>query len=158
MGVAEVREYLKQWNKAELVRELAKSSATVELAAEALGVIPARIAKSMAFRNGEACILLVTAGDTRIDNQKFKSAFGIKPKMMSPEETLAFTGHAPGGVCPFALASPLVKVYLDVSMQRFGTMFPACGSGNSAIELSCDELFACARAISWVDACKLPLA
>ena len=155
MGVQEVREYLKEWNLHERVRELEQSSATVELAAAALGVKGARIAKSMAFRNGDGCILLVTAGDSKVDNQKFKNTFQVKAKMMSPEETLASTGHAAGGVCPFALVSPKVKVYLDVSMWRFATMFPACGSSNSAIELSCEELFTCAQAIGWVDVCRL---
>lgn len=156
MGVARVREYLKQWNRDKDVRELEASSATVELAAAALGVEGARIAKSMAFKNNGACILLVTAGDARIDNHKFKSAFGVKAKMMSPEETLDFTGHAIGGVCPFAITREDVGIYLDVSMRRFSTVFPACGSGNSAIEMTCEDLFLCSRAIAWVDACKLP--
>ena len=157
MGVAEVKEYLKQWGKDSQVKELTTSSATVPLAAAALGVEEARIAKSLAFKNKDACILVVAAGDARIDNRKFKAALGVAPKMMKPEETLLATGHAPGGVCPFAISNPAVSIYLDVSMRRFASIFPAAGSGSSAIELTMDELFTCSRALGWVDVTSVPL-
>lgn len=154
MPVAEVREYLKRWGKDAGVREFAVSSATVELAARAVGVIPARIAKTIALKNPAGCLLVVAAGDARLDNARFKACFGYKARMLDPGETLAFTGHAIGGVCPFAISRPDVTAYLDESLRRFDTVFPACGSGNSAIELTCDELFACSRAAEWVDICK----
>jgi prolyl-tRNA editing enzyme YbaK/EbsC (Cys-tRNA(Pro) deacylase) len=163
MSVEEVRAYLDRWDKGKDIIEMDISTATVELAAAALGVIPARIAKSMSLRNndsgGEAggrnsALLVVTAGDTKIDNKKFRGHFGFKPKMLSPEEALEHTGHAIGGVCPFALPSGL-DVYLDVSMKRFKTVFPACGSGNSAIELTPDELEKYSLSRGWVDVCVL---
>lgn len=153
MSVQAVREYLKQWNKDGGVLEFPVSSATVELAAQAVGVIPARIAKTLSFEREDGCILVVAAGDARIDNAKFKAAFGRKARMLPPEDVLRLTGHAVGGVCPFAVG-PGAEVYLAVSLRRFESVFPACGSSNSAIELSCEELFACARAKSWVDVCK----
>lgn len=154
MSVERVKAWLKQWDKDGEVREFAESSATVELAARAVGVIPARIAKTLSFQDGkEGCILVVTAGDGRINSGKFKAAFGLKSKMLSPEAALALTGYAVGGVCPFGHEDPKVAVYLDISLQRFSTVFPACGSGNSAVELTCDELFACSRANAWVDVC-----
>ncbi|MDR2892411.1 MAG: YbaK/EbsC family protein [Deltaproteobacteria bacterium] len=163
MSVESVREHMAKWGKSEAVIEHQESTATVELAARAVGVIPARIAKTMSFK-GKApedessanipVILLVTAGDARVDNGKFKQQFGLKSKMLTPEEALAGTGHAVGGVCPFALTNPLAEVYLDLSMKRFSTVFPACGSSNSAIELTCDELFEISGAKEWVDVCK----
>jgi prolyl-tRNA editing enzyme YbaK/EbsC (Cys-tRNA(Pro) deacylase) len=143
-----------RWGLEASILEFPVSSATVELAAEAAGVIPARIAKTMSFRKGEDCILVVTAGDARVDNKKFKEHFGIKPRMLSPDEVLHFTGHAIGGVCPFAIEHPGVEIFCDVSMQRFSTVFPACGSSNSAIELATDALFQYAGALAWVDVCK----
>ncbi len=153
MSIDTVRTYFKQWNKEDAVREFAASSATVELAARAVGVVPARIAKTLAFSLDGGCLLLVAAGDARIDNAKFKKAFGGKARMLPPEETLAATGHPVGGVCPFALPDG-VQVRLDVSLRRFATIFPACGSANSAIELTCDELAVCSRSGGWTDVCK----
>lgn len=153
MSVATVREYFKKRSMEQRVRELDASSATVELAAAALGVIPARIAKTLSFKDGEGCLLVVVAGDAKINSSKFKARFGIKAKMLSPEEVLSFTGHAVGGVCPFALASSAVRVYTDVSLKRFQTIFPACGNDASAIELNCEELFDCAQSADWVDVC-----
>jgi prolyl-tRNA editing enzyme YbaK/EbsC (Cys-tRNA(Pro) deacylase) len=154
MSIDKVREYFKQWSRDKDVMEFAESSATVELAAKAVGVIPARIAKTLSFRDNGGCILIVTAGDRKIDNSKFKKFFQTKARMLSPEEVLLFTGYAIGGVCPFAIENPEVKVYCDISMKRFETVFPACGSSNSAIELTCDELFEYAKALEWVDVCR----
>ncbi|GAB1477442.1 YbaK/EbsC family protein [Bacillota bacterium] len=154
MAIDVVRDYLKQWNREKDILEFAVSSATVELAAEAAGVIPARIAKTMSFYDKVGCILVVTAGDRKIDNVKFKQFFGMKARMLAPADVLLFTGHEIGGVCPFAIESPAVRIYCDSSMKRFNTVFPACGSSNSAIELTCDELFEYAKAIEWIDVCK----
>lgn len=154
MAIEKVREYLKQWNKDQDIIEFAVSSATVELAAEAAGVIPARIAKTLSFRDNGGCVLVVTAGDAKVDNGKFKKFFHMKARMLSPDEVVAFTGHEVGGVCPFAIENPEVKVYCDFSMKRFETVFPAAGSNNSAIELTCDELFMYANAMDWIDVCK----
>ena len=153
MSIEKVREYLKQYGKDSDIKELETSSATVELAANALGVIPARIAKTLSFKMDNSCILVITAGDTKIDNKKFKQIFGLKAKMLSPEEVINLTGHAIGGVCPFGLKNSDIKVYCDISMQRFETVFPACGSSNSAIELTCDELFNISKCQSWFDVC-----
>ncbi len=155
MSIEKVREYLKQYGKDSDIKELETSSATVELAANALGVIPARIAKTLSFKMDNSCILVITAGDTKIDNKKFKQIFGLKAKMLSPEEVINLTGHAIGGVCPFGLKNSDIKVYCDISMQRFETVFPACGSSNSAIELTCDELFNISKSQSWVDVCNI---
>lgn len=153
MSVAAVKEYLKQFNMDERVLEFDASSATVELAAAALGVAGQRIAKTLSFDVGGRAVLIATAGDAKIDNHKFKEQFGVKARMLSAEQVPELVGHAVGGVCPFAVKEG-VEVYLDVSMQRFATVFPACGSAHSAIELSCDEFFRCAGARSWVDVCK----
>ncbi len=153
MSIENVKTYLSQWEREKDILEFPVSSATVELAAQALNVIPARIAKTLTFRLEDHGLVLVTAGDARIDNKKFKTVFGIKPKMLTPEEALELTGHAVGGICPFALKNSL-PVYLDVSLQRFQTVFPACGSSNSAIELTCEELFRYSKAIGWVDVGK----
>ena len=162
MSIETVKDYLKAWGKDAAVVEFAVSCATVELAAEAVGVEPARIAKTLAFKSRTTslekgvmdCILVVAAGDARIDGKKFKERFGVKSKMLSPEEAFSLTGHAVGGVCPFAVNNPAAAVYLDISLQRFATIFPACGSSNSVMELACDELFAIAHAREWVDVCK----
>lgn len=156
MSVEKVREYLKQYNKEDDIMEHELSSATVELAAEAVGVIPARIAKTLSFKNKEAdnAILIVTAGDAKIDNKKFKGEFGYKAKMLTPEEVIEYIGHGIGGVCPFAIRNDKVKVYLDLSMKRFDTIFPAAGSSNSSIELTCEELEKFSHAQKWVDVCK----
>ena len=126
-----------------------------ELAAQALGVIPTRIAKSLSFLVGEGCVLIIAAGDAKIDNPKFKRQFATKAKMLSPDQVVEFTGHAIGGVCPFGIDNPAVKTYLDISLRRFDTVFPAAGSSNSAIELTCDALeqYAC-NCQGWVDVCK----
>lgn len=154
MGIEKVREYFKELGIADRILEFSVSSATVELAAEAAGVIPARIAKTMSFESEEGCILVVTAGDAKIDNSKFKGFFHRKAKMLTAEDVLQFVGHAIGGVCPFAVANPDVRVYTDISMRRFETVFPACGSSNSAIELSCDQIFVYSKSLGWVDVCK----
>ncbi|HEX3037531.1 MAG TPA: YbaK/EbsC family protein [Oscillospiraceae bacterium] len=153
MSVESVKEYLKQYGKEGGVREFDVSSATVELAAQALGVEPARIAKTISLKSDEGCILVVAAGDAKIDNSKFKAEFQMKAKMLAPEETVALTGHAVGGICPFDNPAG-AKAYLDVSLKRFETVFPACGSSNSAIELTCEQLEECSRSIKWVDVCK----
>lgn len=131
------------------IREFEVSSATVELAAEAVGVEPARIAKTISLHDGDGCMLIVLAGDMKIDNHKFKERFHTKARMLAHEEALAFTGHAVGGVCPFALPEG-INVYLDESMKRFATVFPAAGSAASAIELTPDELKSYSRG-EWID-------
>lgn len=157
MAIDKVKEYFSAYGIADRVMEFSVSSATVELAAAAIGTEGARIAKSLTFRGTDGqCLMIVTAGDTKIDNPKFKHTFGCKAKMLTAEEVLAETGHAVGGVCPFALPENGVEVYLDQSMKRFETVFPACGSANSAIELDLDSLFQYSRAIRWVDVCKIP--
>ena len=144
MAIERVREYFKQWGLENRIMEFDVSSATVELAAQALSCRPERIAKTLSFRLGEQCILIVAAGDAKIDNAK----------MLSADEAEACIGHAVGGVCPFAVNGG-VKVYLDQSLKRFGTVFPACGSSNSAIELTPQELEQYASSFSgWVDVCK----
>ncbi|WP_223589260.1 YbaK/EbsC family protein [Neobacillus bataviensis] len=154
MSFESVKAHLKQWNREQDMMEFETSSATVELAAEAIGVIPARIAKTLSFRGeDDQAILVVAAGDAKIDNKKFRQTFGFKARMLTPDEVLDQTGHAIGGVCPFSLKNEL-DVYLDVSMKRFETLFPACGSSNSAIELTNDELFQYSFAKDWVDVCK----
>ena len=154
MSVAVVREYLKRWGKDTAVMEFAQSSATVDLAALAVGCEPARIAKTLSFKLDDGCVLVVAAGDARVNNGKYKAYFGKKAAMLKPDEALEWTGHAVGGVCPFGITNPGVRVFLDISLQRFATVFPACGSDNSAIELTCDELFACSGAVDWVDVCS----
>lgn len=153
MSIEAVKAYFHTLGRENEIQELTLSSATVELAAQALNVEPSRIAKTLSFVDGEGCLLVVAAGDAKIDNQKFKAAFGFKAKMLSPDDALRLTGHAVGGVCPFALPES-VQVYLDISLKRFETVYPACGSSNSAIELTCDELFTFAKAKNWVDVCK----
>lgn len=153
MAVNKVCKYLKKWGRDNDVLEFDTSIATVELAAQALGVAPARIAKTISFKNGEGAMLIVAAGDTKTDNKKFKSEFGFKAKMLTPEENLEYIGYAVGGVCPFAIESN-IPVFLDISLKRFETVFPACGSSNSAIELTCDELEEYSLSKKWVDVCK----
>ena len=153
MSIERVREYLKHFQADQNILEFPVSSATVELAAQAANCEPARIAKTLSFYGQNGCLLVVAAGDTKIDNSKFKHTFGCKAKMLSPEDVLTMTGHAIGGVCPFGVPET-ASVYLDISLQRFHTVFPACGSSNSAIELDCDTLFRYADAIDWVDVCK----
>ena len=145
MSIEKVKAYFEQFGREKDVIEFETSSATVELAAEAAHVIPARITKTLAFQSGDSCIL--------IDNKKFKAEFSMKASMLSPDKTLALTGHAIGGVCPFAVPET-VKTYVDVSLKRFTTVFPAAGSSNSAIELTCDELFEYGKCEKWIDVCK----
>jgi len=137
------------------VLEFSESSATVELAAHALGVEPARIAKTLSFKKEDSCILVLAAGDARIDNHKFKERFHMKAKMLTPDEVLELVGHPVGGVCPFGINEG-IEVFLDDSLRRFETVFPAVGSGNSAIELNLEELYKYSNASGWVDVCKLP--
>lgn len=153
MSIERVRRYFEELGIADRIVEFPVSSATVELAAKAAGVIPARIAKTLSFKLDEWVILIVTAGDTRIDNKKYKAQFGGKARMLPAEETESLIGHGAGGVCPFAVNEG-VRVYADISMKRFDTVFPACGSSNSAVELSCDEIEEYAKPIEWVDVCR----
>ncbi len=153
MSIERVQAYFGARGMLSRVWEFDTSSATVELAAETLGVRPARIAKTLSFRVGEGCALIVMAGDARVDNRLFRARFETKARMLAPDEVERMTGSAVGGVCPFALPEG-VPVYLDQSLRRFLTVFPACGSENSAIELSCDELFLYSNALGWVDVCK----
>ena len=154
MSIEKVRAFLAQRGRENDILEFPVSSATVELAAIAVGCAPERIAKTLSFAVDGGCVLVVCAGDAKIDNPKFKARFHTKAKMLSPDEVAAFTGHAVGGVCPFAIENPAVKTYLDVSLRRFETVFPAAGSSNSAIELTCRELEELSNAQDWVDVCK----
>lgn len=154
MSLESVKEHFKQWNRENDIMVFESSSATVQEAADTLGVEPAQIAKTLSFRGkDEKAILVVAAGDTKIDNKKFRGQFEFKARMLSPDEVLEQTGHPVGGVCPFGLANDL-DVYLDVSLKRFDKVFPACGSTNSAIELTCEELEKFSGAKEWVDVCK----
>ncbi len=155
MSIEKGRAYFRRFGIEERVIEFDVSSATVELAAAALGVGGARIAKSLSFKTQDGCLLILAAGDARIDNRKFKDRFGIKAKMLSIEEVPELTGHPVGGVCPFACRDG-IPVYLDESLKRFETVFPAVGSANSAIELSLDELYQYSNALGWADVCKIP--
>ena len=153
MSIERVREYFKSFGMEEQVLELKDSSATVELAAEALGCKPERIAKTMSFAVADEPILVVTAGDVKIDNAKYKAFFGVKAKMLTVQEVDELIGHSVGGVCPFAVNEG-VKVYLDDSLKRFKTVFPACGSANSAIELTIAQLEKYSNFLRWIDVCK----
>ncbi len=155
MSIEKGRAYFRSLGIEDRVIEFTVSSATVELAAQALGVEGARIAKTLSFKTADGCMLILAAGDARIDNKKFKERFGMKPSMLHAEEVEPLTGHPVGGVCPFGRREG-VPVYLDESMKRFETVFPACGSAASAIELTLDELFRLSDAEAWVDVCKLP--
>ena len=155
MSIEKGRAYFRQFGMEDRVLEFDVSSATVELAALALGVEGARIAKTLSFKKDDGCILILAAGDARIDNHKFKDKFHMKAKMLAPDEVLTLVGHPVGGVCPFGINDG-IDVYLDESLKRFETVFPAVGSGNSAIELNLDELYKYSNAIEWIDVCKLP--
>jgi prolyl-tRNA editing enzyme YbaK/EbsC (Cys-tRNA(Pro) deacylase) len=155
MAFEDVRAFFRERGLEDQIREFDTSSATVELAAQALGCEGARIAKSIAFRAGDRYILVVTAGDTKIDNAKYKNRFGVKAKMLSAEYVPEATGHAVGGVCPFGVPAE-TAVYLDESMRRFESLFPACGSSNSCIELTIAQLEEFTGFEAWVDVCKLP--
>ena len=154
MAIERVREYFKKWNMEDRILEFDVSTATVELAAQALHCEGARIAPTLSFHVGERAILIVTAGDTKIDNAKYKATFDTKAKMLSFEEVEPLIGHGVGGVCPFGINEG-VKVYLDESMKRFQTVFPACGSSNSAIELTISEMEQYSGYEKWVDVCKV---
>ena len=154
MSIDRVKAYFRELGVEDKVQELAESSATVELAAQALGVEPGRIAKTLSFMVDGSPILIVAAGDVKIDNAKYKKFFGAKAKMLTPDEAVTLIGHAVGGVCPFAVNDG-VTVYLDESLKKFVTVFPACGSSNSAIELTMEELEKYSLFNEWVDVCKL---
>lgn len=153
MAIERVKDYFSKYNMEGRIQEFDVSSATVELAATALNCEPKRIAKTLSFMAGEQPILIVTAGDAKIDNRKYKDKFGLKAKMLSPEEAETLVGHAVGGVCPFGINDG-ISVYLDESLKRFDTVFPACGSSNSAIELTLEELEKYSGFSEWVDVCK----
>ena len=154
MSIQSVKAYFEQQGRLVDVLEFNESSATVEQAAKVLHVIPARIAKTLSFQSEDhGTLLVVAAGDAKVDNSRFKQQFGFKAKMLDVETVATLTGHPVGGVCPFALASDL-PVFLDVSLKRFKTVFPACGSANSAIELTCDELEQYASTTTWINVCK----
>lgn len=156
MSIEAGRAFFRAHGIEDRIQEFSVSSATVELAALALGVAPERIAKTLSFKRADGgAMLVVAAGDARIDNRKFKATFSTKAKMLTPEEAVELVGHAVGGVCPFGIKDG-VAVYIDESVKRFDTVFPAVGSANSAIELSCEELYTYSNARSWVDICKLP--
>ena len=155
MSIEKGRAYFRQFGMEDRVQEFTVSSATVELAALALGVEGARIAKTLSFKKDDSCILILAAGDARIDNHKFKAKFHMKAKMLTADEVLELVGHPVGGVCPFGINEG-IDVYLDESLKRFTTVFPAVGSANSAIELNLDELFKYSNALEWIDVCKLP--
>lgn len=159
MAIEIVREYFKTLGIEDRIQEFDVSSATVDLAAIAVGVEGARICKTLSFKDlndEEGCILIQTAGDTKINNQKFKAFFGFKAKMLSPDEVLDFTGHAIGGVCAFGITDSKVRIYCDVSLKRFETVFPAAGNDASAVEFTCDELFKYSNALEWIDVSKIP--
>ena len=155
MAIEKVRDYFKQYGQEARILEFEVSSATVALAAQALGCEPDRIAKTLSFKVGEACVLIVTAGGAKIDNAKYKAQFHTKAKMLTPDEAVALVGHAVGGVCPFAVNDG-VTTYLDMSLKAYDTVFPACGSDNSAIELTVEELERYSDSSGWVDVCKAP--
>lgn len=153
MSIERVKKYFEDFGIADRIKELGESSATVALAAKALGCEESRIAKTLSFKKGETPILVVCAGDEKIDNAKYKATFGVKAKMLSADEVETLIGHKIGGVCPFAVNKG-VEVYLDESLKRFKTVFPACGSSNSAIELTMAELEKYSGYLGWVDVCK----
>lgn len=154
MSVERVRNYLKQWNLQDRVKEFEVSSATVELAAQAVGCEPARIAKTLSFLVQDHAVLIVAAGDVKVDNAKYKALFHTKAKMLSADQVTEMIGHAVGGVCPFGVKEG-VEIYLDESLKRFQTVFPAAGSGNSAIEVTMEELETYSGSAKWVDVCKM---
>lgn len=154
MSLEKVKQYFRGVGLEDRVKVLAQSSATVEAAAIAVGCEPARIAKTMSFLVGDEAILIVAAGDVKIDNKKYKEFFHQKAKMIPFDEVEKYVGHAPGGVCPFVIPEG-VKVYLDVSLKRFEIVYPAAGTGSSAVELSVDELSKYSKMQEWIDVCKL---
>ena len=155
MAFERAKKHLEKYGLVDRIIEFPISTATVKLAAEALGCTDGEIAKSMAFFIGEEAILIISAGDKKIDNAKYKQCFKVKAKMIAYEEVEEYIGHAAGGVCPFGINEG-INVYLDNSLKRFKTVFPACGSSNSAIELNIEELEKYSKSIGWIDVCKLP--
>ena len=153
MSIQQVREYFRPLGREGDILEFPTSSATVELAAQAAGVIPARIAKTLSFLTDDGCVLIVCAGDAKVDNSRFKGQFHCKAKMFAHDQVAEVSGHEVGGVCPFGVKEG-VRVYLDESLRRFDTVFPAAGSGNSAIQLTCPELEEYSRSLGWIDVCK----
>ncbi|MFJ7734971.1 YbaK/EbsC family protein [Lysinibacillus sp. NPDC097287] len=153
MAIEKVREHFAKWDLQQKIQELNESSATVEMAAQALGCEPERIAKTLSFIVNDGAILIVAAGDAKIDNAKYKATFGTKAKMIAKEDVNELIGHDIGGVCPFGVNEG-VAIYLDESLKRFTTVFPACGSSNSAIELTIDELETYTPYKEWIDVCK----
>lgn len=153
MAYEEAKRHLDQMGYGDRVRVFEVSSATVELAAQAVGCEPARIAKTLSFMTAEGPVLIVAAGDAKVDNHKYKEQFKTKAKMLTPEEAVELVGHAVGGVCPFGIREG-VRVYLDQSLRRFEVIYPACGSSNSAVELSNEELERCSGALGWINVCK----
>ena len=153
MSIESVRDYFRPLGREGDILEFPVSSATVELAAQAVGVIPARIAKTLSFKVEDKPIIIVVAGDAKVDNSRYKAQFHTKAKMLTHEEAHELIGHDVGGVCPFANPEG-VRTYLDVSLRRFATVFPAAGSSNSAIELTCDELTEYSHCEGWIDVCK----
>lgn len=152
MSVDRAKKHLEKWNKSDSIMTFDVSSATVELAAAALGVTGARIAKTLSFKVGEKVILILAAGDTKIDNRKFRGFFGTKAKMLGFDEVEPLVGHEVGGVCPFGINDG-IDVYLDISLKRFDTVFPAAGGSNTAIEMTCDELEVMSGSREWIDVC-----
>ena len=155
MSIETVTDYLRNRGAADKIRRFSVSSATVALAAQALGCEPARIAKTMAFLVNDAPVLVVTAGDAKVNSSKFKARFAVKAKMLTAEQLIGLVGHAPGGVCPFAVKEGC-RVYLDESLKRFDVVYPAAGDAASAVELTVEELECYAGSLGWVDVCQLP--
>ncbi|HAA42380.1 MAG TPA: EBSC protein [Ruminiclostridium sp.] len=153
MSVEKVRDYFRQWNMEDRIKEFDVSSATVELASLAIGCDPKQIAKTLDFKVKEKPILIVASGDARVDNKKYKAQFSVRPKMLSPQELIEMVGYAAGSVCPFAVKDG-VTVYLDESLKRFEKVFPASGSSNSIIELTIEELEKCSKYVAWIDVCN----
>ena len=154
MSIERVREYFRQYGMEDKIMEFETSSATVELAAEAVGCEPARIAKTLSFKVGDKPILIVAAGDAKIDNPKYKAQFHAKAKMLTRDEVTELIGHAVGGVCPFAVNEG-VEIYLDESLKRFALVYPAAGSSNSAIPMTMEDLEKYSRSSRWIDVCKV---
>lgn len=153
MSFEKAAKYVREKGFGDRIREFETSSATVELAAQAVGTEPGRIAKSLTFMVGEQPVMILCAGDTKVDNPKYKAQFATKAKMLTPEEVEHFTGHAVGGVCPFGVEEG-VDIYLDESLKRYDVVYPACGSGNSAVKLSIAELEEISGSRAWIDVCK----
>ena len=153
MSLEQVKNYFRTLGLEDRIIEFTTTTATVSLAAEALGVAPARICKTISFQDEEGCILIQTAGDKKISNSKFKATFGRKARMLSPEQVLEYTGHPVGGVCAFAITDPRVTICCDESLKEYDTLFPACGSANSAVEMTPEEIYQHSQSTRWVNVC-----